>query len=127
MTTTTVSPASPTLTAADGVNYAACADGTCEVTVPGPVDIAVQGHTLSVTEVTADGITFTVAQGGYRFTATPKASCGNVYLFYLSETSGSMTGGTCGDPATPPTAVPGALAVQLAAVSGGVALLRMVA
>ncbi|SDK01170.1 hypothetical protein SAMN04488074_10424 [Lentzea albidocapillata subsp. violacea] len=126
-TTTTVSSAAPTLTAADGANYAACADGTCEVTIPGPVDIAVQSHTFSVTEVTADGITFAVAYGGYELGASPKASCGNAYVFRLGESAGGMTGGSCGDPAKPPAAVPGAFVVQLAAVSEGMAVLRMVA
>ncbi|MEU6246728.1 hypothetical protein [Glycomyces sp. NPDC047010] len=66
--TTTAEPtgAEPTaLTAADGADYAACADGACEVAVAEPVDItAGEALPFSVTAVTGEGIEFSISSGG---------------------------------------------------------------
>ncbi|MFJ2812675.1 hypothetical protein [Streptomyces sp. NPDC087294] len=106
----------PPLTAADGTRYAACADGTCEVAVSRPVDIAVDGGTLSLTKVKPDDsvdFKLTLADGG-QASGVMKGNCGAT-LFFQGGLSGVNTG-TCkaGGTPPPPTSRPGALSMQLA-------------
>ncbi|WP_158848843.1 hypothetical protein [Saccharothrix deserti] len=121
-TTTTTTPPAPT--AADGTDYAACADGTCEVAVSGPVDIALGGSagpgTFSVRTMHADGIDFEVslAQSGGR--GTLKGHC------TLSFHPGGGGSSCSNKPGPPPTPKAGVLAVQMVGVTAGTAVLRLV-
>lgn len=131
-TTPTASPTStpppPPPTASDGTRYAACADGTCEVAVSRPVDIAVNGGTFSVTRTRpGNSVDFevTLATGGGG-SGTLKGTCGTIARFY----PGSVSMVTCSDAdstPTPPAPEPGALSLQLAGWdSDDAAVLRLV-
>jgi hypothetical protein len=114
--------AAPAPVAVDGRDYAACADGTCEVLVSGPVDIPLTGQgglrRISVSAVTADGIDFTTDGGGGTGNLTP----GCVTTFYEN---GSGSRCSSGEPEKPEP-VDGVLAVQLADLRGGTVVLRLV-
>jgi hypothetical protein len=126
-TTTTTTTPPPPATAADGTNYKACRDGTCEVAIGGPVKIAVDGGTFNVTKVSVeDGVEFQLSLSGGSWSGTFKGNCGSVFQFYLG---GGMQVVTCGadGPAAPPTPTPGALSMQLAGYTAdGAAVIRMV-
>ncbi|ONI90912.1 hypothetical protein ALI22I_10785 [Saccharothrix sp. ALI-22-I] len=121
-TTTTTPPPPPTAT--DGTDYAACADGTCEVAVSGPVDIALGGSagpgTFSVRTMHADGIDFevTLAQSGG--SGTLKGHC------TLSFVPGGGGSSCSTKPSPPPAPRAGVLAVQMVGVTDGTAVLRLV-
>ncbi len=108
-------------TAADGSDYAACADGTCEVRVSGPVDIPLTGqgglHRFSVASVTADGIGFATDSGG---TGTLTPGC--VLTLYENGSGSSCSSGA----PQKPKPVDGVLALQIADLRGGTAILRIV-
>lgn len=115
------SSAAPAPTAADGGDYAACADGTCEVLVTGPVDIPLTGqgdlHRISVTAVTADGIDFATDGGG-----TGNLTPGCVATFYQNGSGSRCSSGA----PEKPQPVDGVLAVQVVDLRGGTAVLRLV-
>ena len=124
-------PSAPAPVAADGTNYAACADGTCEISIPGPVDIRVGGGTLKVTKASAqDGLEFdlTLASGAGG-NGTLKGTCGTVASFYLGGGGGTMTSPSCDGTGVPepPEPMPGALSMQLVGWSpDGAAVLRLI-
>ncbi|MCE6996028.1 hypothetical protein LZG04_14620 [Saccharothrix sp. S26] len=123
-TTTTTTTTAPPPTAADGADYAACADGTCEVALTGPVDIAVGSSTgpgtFKVLAVREDGIEFDVDlphSGGH---GTLKGYC------TLTFTPGGGGSRCSNQPLPPPQPQTGVLAVQLVGVTGGTAVVRLV-
>ncbi|WP_019060242.1 hypothetical protein [Streptomyces prunicolor] len=121
-------PPPPAPTASDGRRYAACADGTCEVAVSRPVDIAVNGGTFSVTKVKpGDSVDFEVTlAGGGGGSGTMKGTCGTIVRFYPGSTSLITCGNADSTPA-PPSPAPGALSLQLAGWdSDDAAVLRLV-
>ncbi|WP_206796103.1 hypothetical protein [Amycolatopsis sp. MtRt-6] len=115
------SPAASAPAAADGSDYSACADGTCEVRVSGPVDIPLTGQgglrRISVAAVTANGIDFTTDGGG-----TGNVTRGCVITLY-EHGSGSRC--SSGEPERP-RPVDGVLALQVADLRDGAAILRLV-
>ena len=128
VTTTTQPPPPPPPppTAADGSNYQACRSGSCEVLIPGPVRIAVDGGTLSVTKVSAEeGVEFSLKLSGGSWSGTLKGTCGGIFRFYRGGGSSVIGCGASGVP-EPPTAEPGALTMQLAGFADGGAVLRMI-
>lgn len=116
---TSSSSAAPT--AADGSDYAACADGTCEVRVRGPVDIPLTGqgglHRISVDAVTADGLGFATDSG-----ATGTLTPGCVLTLYENGSGSSCSSGA----PQKPRPVDGVLALQIADLRDGTAILRLV-
>ncbi len=110
----------PALTAADGRDYGACLDGTCEVLVSGPVDIALTGQggvdRIAVRAVTAGGIEFATADGSGSLTP------GCVSTLYEN---GSGSRCSSGEPEKPKP-VDGVLAMQVVDVRDGTAVLRLV-
>lgn len=125
-TTTEPPPPPPPPTAADGANYKACRSGGCEVLIPGPVRIAVDGGTLSVTKVSSEeGVEFSLKLSGASWSGTLKGTCGGVFRFFRGGGSSFVGCGASGIP-EPPTAEPGALTMQLAGFADGGAVLRMV-
>ncbi|ONH38152.1 hypothetical protein [Protofrankia coriariae] len=102
-------------------------DGTCEVSVHGPVDIAVGPDALSVTKVSPDGLDFelSLANGG-QASGTLKGTCGTIFTFLRG---GGFRSGFCapGKVQGPPAPEPGTVSVQLAGWSSdGAAVLRLV-
>lgn len=118
----TSAPVTPSpVAAADGSDFTACSDGTCEVLVSGPADIPLTGQgglrRLSVVAVTAQGIDFRTDGGG-----TGTLSPGCVVTLYEN---GSGSSCSSGEPRKPEP-VDGVLALQLAQVRAGTAVLRLV-
>ncbi len=115
------------LAAVDGARFEACADGTCEVSVYGPVDIAVGPDVLSVTKIGPDGLDFALSlAGGGRASGTLRSTCGTTFTLLRG---GGSRGGFCapGKVQGPPVPEPGAVSIQLAGWSSdGSAVLRLV-
>lgn len=120
-TTTTTTTAPPAPTAADGANFQACADGTCEIAISGPATIPLPGGSMVVSQVLDDGIDFDLnsASGG-----------GNGSLRGFCTATFGGGGGTMDcpreGPPDPPAAVPGFLAVQIVGVADGAIVVRIV-
>lgn len=137
MTTTTTSTSAATTTttqttptaAADGVGYAVCASRSCEVTVSGPVDIRVGGSvpgTLSITRVGPDGVDISLAlDSGGGGDGTLKPGC-SAFSFGAGGGGSGSFGGADSDCAQPPASQPGSVTLQLPAMTGGTAILRIV-
>ena len=101
----TSAPAPPPLTASDGTDYSACAGGTCEVAVSGPVDVPVAGGTFTVKKVTpGDGVTFTLESDFGGGNGTVKGRCGTVLNFYPG--GGGMISKVCEEGTTPSPPAP---------------------
>jgi hypothetical protein len=118
-TTTTTTPPAPT--AQDGSDVNACADGTCEVAIAGPVTIPVPGGSLVVSQVLDDGIEFDLSAAVGGGSGTLRGFCTAAF----GGGGGSMTCPVTG-PADPPASSPGLLAVQMVGVYDGAAILRIV-
>ncbi|MFM9371469.1 hypothetical protein [Streptomyces sp. Da 82-17] len=118
---------SPALTAADGDDVAACADGDCEVVVSGPVVVRFDGPggaaTLSVTEVGRHKVAYSVKSGAGRSQGSasgPGHGC-------LTVLRANGSGNSCGRLAPGrPERRQDAVVVQLTAAAGGSALLHIV-
>jgi hypothetical protein len=121
-----VAPSPPV--AADGTSLAACADGTCEVAVSGPVRIKLRDGTFSVTKIEATvamdfELRLSAGGGG---SGTLKGTCGTVATFYLGGGGSGKSCDSTGIPATPPP-IQGAVSIQLVGWStDGAAVLRLV-
>lgn len=127
-TTQSPSPApEPSVSAADGQDIRACADGNCEVAVAKPVTVRFQGPvgpaTLSVTEVGPNKIEYAVKSGNGQSkggASGPGQGC----ITVLRENGG---GNSCGGlPGTRPSAQPDAVVIQAATGADGTALLHIV-
>ncbi|MEU3730595.1 hypothetical protein AB0E81_14420 [Streptomyces sp. NPDC033538] len=117
----------PSVSAADGHDPRACADGNCEITVSRPVTVRFQGPggpaTLSVTEVGPDKIEYAVKSGGGQ-TEGGASGPGQGCLTVLRENGG---GNSCGGLAgTRPSAQPGSVVIQATTGTDGTALLHIV-
>jgi hypothetical protein len=133
-TATTPSP-SP-VSAADGTNYKACADGTCEVTVSRPITLrlggrAGAGSTLVVRKVLSNGLDIDLSLtggGGGSGTLLFKDSCGTIARFSSSGSGGgSSMCNADGSPLPPPQPQAGMVALQVPGkTSGGAIVLRVV-
>jgi hypothetical protein len=114
--TPTASPSPPRKpTASDGTRYAACADGTCEVAVSRPVDIAVDGGTLEVTEVKAgDKVEFELTPASGAGSSGTLKGCGTVLQVYPG--GGGARSSVCEEGEIPdaPEPVPGIFQMQMA-------------
>ncbi|MEU5154692.1 hypothetical protein [Glycomyces sp. NPDC021274] len=119
------SPTPEQPTAADGTDYAACGDGSCEVAVSEPVDLELDGFTLQVTAVIEDGVDISTERGGG---STSAGISGGYCVAFLTE-NGVQTGcygGFVGDERPPvPEAEPGVLIVELLDFTAGTAILRI--
>ncbi|EQD84307.1 hypothetical protein N599_20830 [Saccharopolyspora erythraea D] len=123
-TATTESQPAPALAAADGRDYAACADGNCEVLVPGPVTFALDGRAgfgeLVIHRVEGTGIQFDLK--GADSSASGSLSTGCISTFHSGGNGSSCS--TAPRPAPDP--VDGTLAMQLADARDGQVVLRLV-
>lgn len=125
---TTTSPApSPSVSAADGRNTAACTDGNCEIAVTEPVTIRFQGPagqaTLSVTEVGPNKIEYAVKSGNGQSKGGASGPGSGCITVLRKNGSGNSCGGLS---STRPSAQPDAVVIQATTGADGTALLRMV-
>lgn len=124
----TSSPPAPKPTASDGTRYSACADGTCEVAVSRPVDIAVGGGTLSVKGVKpGNELMFEIATADGATGSGTLKGCGTVLSFSPGGSGVTSTICDAGGIPEPPDPEPGALLIQMAGWNADrAAVLRLV-
>jgi hypothetical protein len=112
--------------AADGTRYRACKDGNCEVAVSRPVKIRLGGHAgpgaLSVKKVISDGVNFDLTLPGGGGNGSLKGHC--TVTFRIGSAGGTLSCPV--KPAGPPKPEAGEFAIQLVAVTGRTAILRLV-
>ncbi len=119
--------AKPSVSAADGRDVAACADGDCEIAVSAPVTVRFKSPagpaTLSVTEIGPNKVEYTVKSGNGRSqggAGGPGQGCVTVLRAHGS-------GNVCGRVGTArPAAQPDAVVIQMTAGADGTALLHIV-
>ncbi|GAB2878805.1 hypothetical protein GCM10027074_53840 [Streptomyces deserti] len=120
--------AKPSVSAADGQDIRACADGNCEVAVSDPVTVRFQGPagpaTLSVTEVGSNEVEYTVQSGSGR----SKGGAGGPGQGCITVLRANGSGNSCGGlgDAVRPSAQPGAVVIQMATGEDGTAILHVV-
>lgn len=117
------SPTEAGPTAADGTDYSACDDGSCEVAISEAVTFEFDDFTLTIAP-TEDGIETekTSADGGTGTSGSSGAYC----LNYITADSHS---GSCyafaEETPAPPDPEPGVLALELLGVADGTAVIRL--
>ncbi|MGW7518433.1 hypothetical protein ACWGJ2_22890 [Streptomyces sp. NPDC054796] len=122
----TTSP-KPSVSAADGRDTGACADGDCEVAVSDPVKIPFKGPdgpaTLNVTEVGPNKVEYRVKSGSGSSEGGASGTGQGCITVLRENGSGNSCGGVGDDP---PSAQPDAVVIQMAGGEDGTALLHMV-
>ncbi|MGH3379835.1 MAG: hypothetical protein ACRDP6_34405 [Actinoallomurus sp.] len=122
-TATKTTPAPPK--AADGTRYSACKDGNCEVAVSKPVKIRLGGRigsgTLSIKKVLSDGVKIYLTLPGGGGDGSIKGHCTST--FHIASAGGGLSCPV--KPAGPPKPDAGDFAIQLVAVTGKTAILRL--
>ena len=117
-------PEEPPPSAADGTDYTACDDGTCEVAVSERTEFVFGEMTLTITAVTEDGIeTRTYSPGG----GVGSGSLSGGYCVSYMTPNGataSCYGEGDGEPPEPDPAA-GELALELLDVTDGTAIIRL--
>ncbi|GAP49779.1 hypothetical protein [Streptomyces azureus] len=118
----------PSVSAADGRDITACADGTCEIAVSEPVKIPFRGPrgpaTLSVTDVGPNNIAYTVKSGNGQSKGSASGPGQGCITVLRSNGSGNSCGGL-GD-AGRPSPQPDAVVIQAATGEDGTAILQLV-
>jgi hypothetical protein len=128
--TESASPEPEELTAADGTDYAACDDGSCEVLVSGEVEFAFDDYTLTVT-ISADGIeTHTASSDNTRSGSSSMSGPGISEAYcvaYLTAAGNTMQcyPDTEPDEAPAPEAEAGVLVLEMLDFLDGTAVIRM--
>ncbi|MCM3804854.1 hypothetical protein ND808_03000 [Streptomyces sp. DR7-3] len=119
--------AKPSVSAADGRDAGACADGNCEIAVSEPVTVRFKGPagpaTLSVTEVGPNKVEYTVQSSGGRSqgeASGPGQGCITVLRDHGSANSCGRLG------KDRPAAQPNAVVIQMTAGEDGTAILHIV-
>ncbi|MEU0926353.1 hypothetical protein [Streptomyces malaysiensis] len=119
--------AKPSVSAADGRDAAACANGNCEIAVSEPVTVRFKGPagpaTLSVTEVGPNKVEYTVQSSGGRSqgeASGPGQGCITVLRDHGSANSCGRLG------KDRPAAQPNAVVIQMTAGEDGTAILHIV-
>ncbi|MFH9004118.1 hypothetical protein ACH4E5_12865 [Streptomyces afghaniensis] len=118
----------PSVSAADGRDITACADGNCEIAVSEPVKIPFKGPrgpaTLSVTEVGPNAIAYTVKSGNGQSKGSASGPGQGCITVLRSNGSGNSCGGV--GTAGRPSPQPGAVVIQAATGEDGTAVLQLV-
>ncbi|MGW7350719.1 hypothetical protein [Streptomyces sp. NPDC054784] len=119
--------AEPSVTAADGDDTAACADGDCEIAVTRPVTFPFEGPAgrarLALTKVGADEVEYTVTGGGG---GTVKGGAGGPGSGCVSVLRSGGAGTSCGGVGAVPEAEDGTVVLQVASGSDGTAVVTLV-
>ncbi|MFD5700903.1 hypothetical protein [Streptomyces lasiicapitis] len=119
--------AKPSVSAADGDDVGACADGNCEVAVSDPVTVRFKGPrgraTLTVTEVGPNKVEYAVKSGSGRSKGGASGPGQGCITVLRSNGSGNSCGGV-GDGR--PSAQPDAVVIQMAGGQDGTAILHIV-
>ncbi|MEU1328491.1 hypothetical protein [Streptomyces sp. NPDC005865] len=120
--------AKPSVSAADGHDVRACADGNCEIAVSAPATLRFKGPagpaTLSVTEVGPNKVEYTVKSGNGHSRGGASGPGQGCITVLRSNGSGNSCGGL-GD-ATRPSPQPDAVVIQAATGEDGTAILQLV-
>ncbi|WP_338146720.1 hypothetical protein [Streptomyces boncukensis] len=121
------SSAESPVSAADGRDVGACADGDCEIAVPRPVTFRFKGPSgpakLSVTEVGPNEVEYEVTSDGGR----AKGGAGGPGRGCITVLRSGGTSNSCGRVATTrPSPQPDAAVIQVATGKDGTALLHIV-
>ncbi|MFH8661731.1 hypothetical protein [Streptomyces afghaniensis] len=118
----------PSVSAADGRDITACADGNCEIVVSEPVKIPFKGPrgpaTLSVTEVGPNAIAYTVKSGNGQSKGSASGPGQGCITVLRSNGSGNSCGGL--GAAGRPSPQPDAVVIQAAGGEDGTAVLQLV-
>ncbi len=119
----------PSVSAADGRDITACADGNCDIVVSEPVTIPFKGPrgpaTLSVTEVGPNTIAYTVKSGNGQSKGSASGPGQGCITVLRSNGSGNSCGGL--GAAGRPSPQPDAVVIQAAAGGeDGTAVLQLV-
>lgn len=118
---------SPSVTAADGSDTGACADGDCEIAVSKPVTFSFKGpngkEKLSVTKVGPDEVDYTVKRAGG---GTVKGGSGGPGSGCVSALRSDGGGTSCGQVGSPPAKEDGAVLVQVASGADGTAVINII-
>jgi hypothetical protein len=118
----------PSVSAADGRDSTACADGNCEIAVSEPVRIPFKGPrgqaTLSITEIGPNSIAYTVKSGNGQSKGSASGPGQGCITVLRSNGSGNSCGGL-GD-AGRPSPQPDAVVIQAATGEDGTAVLQLV-
>ncbi|MET8211320.1 hypothetical protein ABZT51_35920 [Streptomyces sp. NPDC005373] len=122
------SSAQPSVSAADGRDVGACADGNCEIAVSKPVTFRFKGPagpaTLSVTEVGPNKVEYTIKSGNSQSTGGATGSGQSCITVLRSNGGGNSCSGQ-GDAARP-SPQPDAVVIQTVTSENGTAILRIV-
>lgn len=122
------SSAQPSVSAADGRDVRACADGNCEIAVTGPVTIRFKGPagpaTLSVTEVGPNKVEYTVKSGSGRSQGGARGPGQGCITVLRSNGGGNSCGGL--DDTARPSPQPDAVVIQATTGEDGTAILHIV-
>ncbi len=119
----------PSLSAADGRDIGACADGDCQILVSEPVTVRFKGPsgaaaTLKVTKVGPNEVAYTVKSGHGQSRGSARGPGQGCITVLRSNGSGNSCGGL-GDGARP-SVQPGAVVIQAATGEVGTAILDIV-
>jgi hypothetical protein len=117
-------PERETLTAADGADVTACADGNCEVLLESATTVPVPGGTLSLTLVGDDRVEYEVSIKGSNGSGSAEGNC--VSTFTLDGTGSGSTCYAGEGPAPDPEPRPGEMAMVIAGQDSGTPVLRLV-
>ncbi|AQS67797.1 hypothetical protein [Streptomyces pactum] len=117
----------PSVSAADGRDTTACADGDCEIAVSEPVTLRFEGPdgpaTLSVTEVGPNKVEYTVKSGNGQSKGGASGPGQGCVTVLRENGSGNSCGGLS---RTRPSAQPDAVVIQATTEADGTALLHIV-
>ncbi|MDQ1016602.1 hypothetical protein [Streptomyces afghaniensis] len=118
----------PSVSAADGRDITACADGNCEIAVSEPVRIPFKAPrgpaTLSVTEVGPNSIAYTVKSGNGQSKGSASGPGQGCITVLRDNGSGNSCGGL--GAAGRPSPQPDAVVIQAATGENGTAVLQLV-
>jgi hypothetical protein len=115
-------PEAPPPSAADGTNYTACDDGTCEVAITDAVDLVVGDFTYAIKAVSEDGLEMETDNGAGSSTG------GSLSVGCVSYLAPNSAGVGCyegtGEPPEPDPE-PGEVALELVDITDGTAIIRL--
>lgn len=116
-------PAASLPSPADGTDYDACDDGTCEVSVTAPFDFTIGDYTLAITEMTDEAIEMEMSNGAGSRTSGSLTSR-HIAIVTANSAGVQFYGEPAGERPEPELA-PGDLALELLGSTEGAAIIRL--